>query len=264
MVDKVKIGIAGAKGRMGGNLISSARENPNAAISGIFDRETLDEEFCSHIGLNHDLAKTSEETFQNSDVVIDFTVPDALFKFVELAFENKTNLVIGTTGLKSNHIDLLKKASKEIKIFCAPNMSFGVNSFILLARQAASLLKEYDIEIVETHHRFKKDAPSGTAIKLGEEIADEIGLTNESFVLDRQLSLEERKKNTIGFSSIRGGNIPGEHTVIFHGERESIELTHKAYNRLIFAEGAVQAAVWLNNQNSGFYSFKDFLKSFDQ
>ena len=138
-------------------------------------------------------------------------------------------------------------------------MSFGVNSFFNIARKAASYLKNFDIEIIETHHRYKKDAPSGTAIKLGEEIVQELNMSKDQFNLNRQQNQQERKKDEIGFSSIRGGNIPGEHTVIFHGENESVELTHRAFNREIFADGAIQAAIWLSKQNNGYYSYKDML-----
>ena len=138
-------------------------------------------------------------------------------------------------------------------------MSFGVNSFFSIARKAASYLKDFDIEIIETHHRFKKDSPSGTAIKLGEEIAEELNFSRDQFNFNRHQDQQERKKDEIGFSSIRGGNIPGEHTVIFHGENESIELTHRAFNREIFSDGAIHAAIWLSQQNSGYYTYKDML-----
>ena len=138
-------------------------------------------------------------------------------------------------------------------------MSYGVNTFFEIARKAAKHLKDFDIEIIETHHRHKKDAPSGTAIKLGEEIAAELGLSKSNFNFSRQDKESLRKENEIGFSSIRGGNIPGEHTVIFHGENESIELTHKAFNRKIFSDGAIEASIWLALQEKGFYTFKDMI-----
>ena len=138
-------------------------------------------------------------------------------------------------------------------------MSYGVNTFFEIARKAAKHLKDFDIEIIETHHRHKKDAPSGTALKLGEEIAAELGLSKSNFNFKRQDQEGQRKENEIGFSSIRGGNIPGEHTIIFHGDNESVELTHKAYNRKIFSDGAIEAAVWLAAQENGFYSFKDMI-----
>jgi 4-hydroxy-tetrahydrodipicolinate reductase len=161
--------------------------------------------------------------------------------------------------LEEQHFNLLKQTGNSTKVFYAPNMSFGVNSFFSIARKAASYLKDFDIEIIETHHRFKKDSPSGTAIKLGEEIAEELNFSRDQFNFNRHQDQQERKKDEIGFSSIRGGNIPGEHTVIFHGENESIELTHRAFNREIFADGAIHAAIWLSKQNSGYYTYKDML-----
>ena len=138
-------------------------------------------------------------------------------------------------------------------------MSYGVNTFFEIARKAAKHLKEFDIEIIETHHRHKKDAPRGTAFKLGEEIVAELGLSKSNFNFKRQDQEGQRKENEIGFSSIRGGNILGEHTVIFHGDNESVELTHKAHNRKIFSDGAIQAAVWLSSKEKGFYTFKDMI-----
>jgi 4-hydroxy-tetrahydrodipicolinate reductase len=211
------------------------------------------------MGLPHEVANTRETSFEIADVIIDFTSPKALFAFTESAVASKTGLVIGTTGLEEQHFNLLKQTGNSTRVFYAPNMSFGVNSFFNIARKAASYLKNFDIEIIETHHRYKKDAPSGTAIKLGEEIVEELNLSKDQFNFNRQQNQQERKKDEIGFSSIRGGNIPGEHTVIFHGENESVELTHRAFNREIFADGAIQAAIWLSKQNSGYYTYKDML-----
>ena len=252
-----KIAIAGAKGRMGQNLIRSALSNSHTEVVGAFDISEIDQDFLDKMHLSHEVATNRESSFDVADVIIDFTSPKALFAFTESAVASKTSLVVGTTGLEEQHFKLLKQTGKSTKVFYAPNMSFGVNSFFNLARKAASYLKDFDIEIIETHHRFKKDAPSGTAIKLGEEIAEELNFSKDQFNFNRQQDQQERKKGEIGFSSIRGGNIPGEHTVIFHGENESIELTHRAFNREIFADGAIEAAIWLSKQNSGYYTYKD-------
>ena len=254
-----KIAIAGAKGRMGKNLILSGLANPHTDVVGIFDISELGKDFLDEMGLPHEIANTRETSFEIADVIIDFTSPKALFAFTESAVANKTGLVVGTTGLEEQHFNLLKQTGNSTKVFYAPNMSFGVNSFFSIARKAASYLKDFDIEIIETHHRFKKDSPSGTAIKLGEEIAEELNFSRDQFNFNRHQDQQERKKDEIGFSSIRGGNIPGEHTVIFHGENESIELTHRAFNREIFADGAIHAAIWLSKQNSGYYTYKDML-----
>lgn len=254
-----KIAIAGAKGRMGRNLIKSGLSNSHTDIVGVFDISEIEQVFLDEMNLSHETATTREYSFERADVIIDFTSPKALFAFTESAVSSKTGLVIGTTGLEEQHFNLLKQTGNSTKVFYAPNMSFGVNSFFNIARKAASYLKNFDIEIIETHHRYKKDAPSGTAIKLGEEIVEELNFSKDQFNFNRQRNQQERKKDEIGFSSIRGGNIPGEHTVIFHGENESVELTHRAFNREIFADGAIQAAIWLSKQNSGYYTYKDML-----
>ena len=254
-----KIAIAGAMGRMGQNLIKSGLKNDKTEIVGVFDIENIDKTFLISVGLQSGIATTRENSFEAADVVIDFTSPKALFNFTETAVTNNTGLVIGTTGLEDQHFKLLQQSGQSVPVFYAPNMSFGVNSFFSLARKAAAHLKDFDIEIIETHHRYKKDAPSGTAIKLGEEIADELNYSKEQFNFNRQQDQQERKKNEIGFSSIRGGNIPGEHTVIFHGDNESIELTHRAFNREIFSDGAIEASIWLSKQKKGYFTFKDLI-----
>ena len=254
-----KIAIAGAMGRMGQNLIKSGLKNDKTEIVGVFDIENIDKNFLISVGLQSGIATNRENSFEAADVVIDFTSPKALFNFTEAAVANNTGLVIGTTGLENQHFKLLQQSGQSVPVFYAPNMSFGVNSFFSLARKAAAYLKDFDIEIIETHHRYKKDAPSGTAIKLGEEIADELNYSKEQFNFNRQQDQQERKKNEIGFSSIRGGNIPGEHTVIFHGDNESIELTHRAFNREIFSDGAIEASIWLSKQKKGYFTFKDLL-----
>ena len=258
-MSRTKIAIAGALGRMGNNLINSALSNKNVELVGVFDVKDIDPIFINKNQIQENVFTTREESFEKADIVIDFTTPKALFNFTEAAVSNNTGLIIGTTGLDESHFNLLKQTSNSTKVFYAPNMSYGVNTFFEIARKAAKHLKEFDIEIIETHHRHKKDAPSGTALKLGEEIVAELGLSKSNFNFKRQDQEGQRKENEIGFSSIRGGNIPGEHTVIFHGDNESVELTHKAHNRKIFSDGAIQAAVWLSTKEKGFYTFKDMI-----
>ncbi len=258
-MSRTKIAIAGALGRMGNNLINSALSNNNVELVGVFDVKDIDLSFINKNQIQEHVFTTREESFEKADIVIDFTTPKALFNFTEAAVSNNTGLVIGTTGLDESHFNILKQTSNSTKVFYAPNMSYGVNTFFEIARKAAKHLKEFDIEIIETHHRHKKDSPSGTALKLGEEIVAELGLSKSNFNFKRQDQEGQRKENEIGFSSIRGGNIPGEHTVIFHGDNESVELTHKAHNRKIFSDGAIQAAVWLSTKEKGFYTFKDMI-----
>ena len=258
-MSRTKIAIAGALGRMGNNLINSALSNNNVELVGVFDVNDIDPSFINKNQIQENVSTTREESFEKADIVIDFTTPKALFNFTEAAVSNNTGLVIGTTGLDESHFNLLKQTSNSTKVFYAPNMSYGVNTFFEIARKAAKHLKDFDIEIIETHHRHKKDAPSGTALKLGAEIIEELGLSKSNFNFKRQDQEGQRKENEIGFSSIRGGNIPGEHTVIFHGDNESIELTHTAHNRKIFSDGAIQAAVWLSSKEKGFYTIKDMI-----
>jgi len=189
-----KIAIAGAMGRMGQNLIKSGLKNDKTEIVGVFDIENIDKNFLISVGLQSGIATNRENSFEAADVVIDFTSPKALFNFTEAAVANNTGLVIGTTGLENQHFKLLQQSGQSVPVFYAPNMSFGVNSFFSLARKAAAHLKDFDIEIIETHHRYKKDAPSGTAIKLGEEIADELNYSKEQFNFNRQQDQQERKK----------------------------------------------------------------------
>ena len=155
-MSKVKVAIAGALGRMGNNLISSAISNTNVELIGVFDVKDIDTNFISKYQIPENIITTREESFKTADIVIDFTSPKALFNFTEAAVSNNTGLVIGTTGLDESHFNLLKQSSNSTKIFYAPNMSYGVNTFFEIARKAAKHLKDFDIEIIETHHRHKK------------------------------------------------------------------------------------------------------------
>ena len=177
-MSRTKIAIAGALGRMGNNLINSALSNNNVELVGVFDVNDIDPSFINKNQIQENVFTTREESFEKADIVIDFTTPKALFNFTEAAVSNNTGLVIGTTGLDENHFNLLKQTSNSTKVFYAPNMSYGVNTFFEIARKAAKHLKDFDIEIIETHHRHKKDAPSGTALKLGEEIVAAVSYTH--------------------------------------------------------------------------------------
>ena len=194
-----KIAIAGAKGRMGQNLIRSGLSTPHTDVVGVFDISEIGQDFLNEMGLPNEIAITRENSFEVADVIIDFTSPKALFAFTESAVASKTGLVVGTTGLEEQHFNLLKQTGKSTKVFYAPNMSFGVNSFFSIARKAASYLKDFDIEITETHHRFKKDAPSGTAIKLGEEIAEELNFSKDQFNFNRRKINKKEKKMKLVF-----------------------------------------------------------------
>jgi 4-hydroxy-tetrahydrodipicolinate reductase len=199
--------------------------------------------------------------FASADAVIDFTAPDATAAHAQLAARHQTALIVGTTGLGDSHQAALHEAAKTVPVVFAPNMSVGVNLlFALTQKVAATLGVDYDIEIVEMHHRHKVDAPSGTALGLGRAAA-----------AGRQVALDEvketvrdgytgaRKEGTIGFATLRGGDVVGDHSVIFASEGERVELTHKASSRAIFARGAVRAAVWCQDRPAGLYSMLDVL-----
>lgn len=195
------------------------------------------------------------------DVAIDFTRPEMSLDTIKAAVKAKRPLVIGTTGFSASELKTIEKASKQIPIILAPNTSVGVNLLLGLAKQAASVLGiEYDIEIVEMHHKHKVDAPSGTALALGRAVADgrKVSL-DKAAVMSREGNTGARKAGTIGFATLRGGDVIGDHTVMFAGEGERVELTHKASNRAVFARGAVAAARWLKGKKPGLYTMQDVL-----
>jgi 4-hydroxy-tetrahydrodipicolinate reductase len=194
-------------------------------------------------------------------VIIDFTDPDATLRHVEVAAEYGKAMVIGTTGMNSAQQEELEKASRKIPIVFAPNTSVGVNLlFKVLADVAATLGDAYDVEIVEIHHRYKKDAPSGTARKMGEVVASALGRDpDEAIVSGRSGMVGERTEKEIGIFSLRGGDVVGEHTVTFAGLGERIEFTHRAHSRDTFARGAVRAAMWISGRVPGLYDMTDVL-----
>jgi 4-hydroxy-tetrahydrodipicolinate reductase len=212
-----------------------------------------------HIKPTDDLAKIID----NFDTLIDFTTPDATMAHLKLCQKHGKKIIIGTTGLNSDQKNTIEQMSKDMAIVFAPNMSIGVNLCYELMKQAAKILGESaDIEIVEAHHRHKVDAPSGTALKMGEVIAEATNRNlDEVAVYGRQGRTGERDQKTIGFSTIRAGDIVGEHSVIFAQEGERVEIKHIASNRNNFAYGAIRAAKWLESQQVGLYSMTDVLFS---
>lgn len=239
-----RIAISGANGRMGQTLMEAGEINPNITIGCVLD-----------VGDN--LA----DLLDSFDVLIDFTRPEATLKYLSICQEAGKGMVIGTTGFSDEELLLIEKASDEIAIVFAPNMSVGVNLTLKLLDTAAKVFGEdADIEIVEAHHRHKVDAPSGTALKMGEVVANALGRDlSECAVYGREGIEEPRDRKTIGFSTIRGGDVVGEHTVSFFMEGERVEITHKASSRMTFANGAVRAASWLNGKESKLYNMHDVL-----
>ncbi len=202
-----------------------------------------------------------ESAIESFDVLIDFTSPQATLEHLSCCKHNDKAMIIGTTGFSESQKQLITAASDTIPIVFAPNMSIGVNLCFNLLEQAARVLgDDVDIEITEAHHRFKRDAPSGTAIKMGEIVAQALGRELEQHAIyGREGLAEERDRKTIGFATVRGGDIVGDHTVIFAGLGERVEITHKASSRMTFANGAVRAASWIADKAPGLYSMQDVL-----
>jgi len=213
------------------------------------------------IGCVLDMEDNLAEMLDNFDVLIDFTRPEATLEYLSICQKAGKSMVIGTTGFSDEELLLIEKASDEIAIVFAPNMSVGVNLTLKLLDTAAKVFGEdADIEIVEAHHRHKVDAPSGTALKMGEVVANALGRDlSKCAVYGREGIEEPRDRQTIGFSTIRGGDVVGEHTVSFFMEGERVEITHKASSRMTFANGAVRAANWLSGRQSKLYNMHDVL-----
>ncbi|MFP4098129.1 MAG: 4-hydroxy-tetrahydrodipicolinate reductase [Alphaproteobacteria bacterium] len=255
----MKVGIVGCNGRVGKLLIEEL-------LSGDWEERglTLAGGAARHIPKTKEsyfITNKPEELFKQSDVVIDFTLPEGTLNHAKLAKAHKTALVIGTTGLTTEDEETLKDISNHVPIVYAANMSIGVNMLLALVEKAAAqLADDWDVEIFESHHKYKLDAPSGTALALGKAVAIGRGNKLENLAqLERHGKLGVREKGKIGFSVARGGDVVGEHNVMFLGEGERLELCHKASNRTLFAKGALRAASWLKNKEPGLYSMRDVL-----
>jgi 4-hydroxy-tetrahydrodipicolinate reductase len=259
--------VAGATGRMGTRLVALTSDYKDLKLAGAFERKGAasigkDAGYIAGCGeLNVKVSDSLEAIINDGDVIIDFTVAAATMNNVKLAAASKKAMVIGTTGLSAEEIAVLKKYSLEIPIVFAPNMSVGVNLLLKVLKDISPVLAdEFDIEIIEAHHRLKKDAPSGTALKLAQVIADSIDRNlDEVAVYGRKGITGERTKTEIGIQTVRAGDIVGDHTVLFGGLGERIEITHKASSRDTFARGALKAAAWLSGKKPGLYDMQDVL-----
>ncbi len=263
----IKIGVCGAAGRMGKTILEVCNETDNvetaAAIeyggSSMIGIDAGEQAGIGKIGIliSDDIAKIVDHI----DVLIDFTIATSLTENLEKCRDAGKAMVIGTTGLDDSQKALISKAAEDIPIVFAPNMSVGVNLCLKLLEMAAQVIgDDTDIEIIEAHHKHKKDAPSGTALRMGEVIADTLGRDlKECAVYGREGITGERNKNTIGFETIRAGDIVGEHTVLFASAGERVEITHKATSRKTFASGAVRAAQWLADKDKGLFDMQDVL-----
>ena len=264
---KVKVAVSGCLGKMGQEIINQILNNNKLIFVGGFEHKLhpmLNKKISdvTPIKSNLIISDFSDDIIKKADVLIDFTIPSATLLNIKKASENKTAIVIGTTGFNTNQKNKIKNYSKKIPILMSSNMSLGVNLLFKLVKQTASALKDidYDIEISETHHKHKIDAPSGTALTLGEyAAAGRKTNLNKIKIMDRTKKNIKRKKGNIGFSITRGGEIAGEHTVSFIGANDRVDLVHKANNRSIFVDGAIEAAIFISKKKIGFFDMKDLL-----
>lgn len=259
--------VTGATGRMGSRVIALSGEYPEICLYGALEKKghgDLGRDIGSVLGLGEKdvrLGDSLEDMVGGSDVVIDFTSPAATIQNLRITSEKGKAAVIGTTGLSKEEIDAVRDMSVRIPVVLAPNMSVGVNLLLKVLGDVARVLgDDYDIEIMEAHHRLKKDAPSGTAIKMAQVIAEAVQRDlDEVGVYARKGIIGERSKKEIGIQTVRAGDIVGEHTVLFGGLGERIEITHKASSRDTFARGALRAAMWVAGRKPGLYDMQDVL-----
>jgi 4-hydroxy-tetrahydrodipicolinate reductase len=263
----MNIGVVGCGGRMGRMLVQAILSADGVALAGGSEQpghELIGRDVATLAGGSASGCRVEADPgplFEASDAVIDFTSPSATALHAGLAARHGTALVVGTTGLGPEQNESLSAAAEAVPVVVGANMSVGVNLLLGLTRQVAAILgDDYDVEVVEMHHRHKVDAPSGTALALGQAAATGRGTSLDSVsqrVRDGQIG--SRRSGTIGFATLRGGDVVGEHTVMFAGEGERIELTHRASSRVIFAQGAVRAARWTVGRPPGLYSMRQVL-----
>jgi len=253
----VKVGVLGANGRVGKLIIDDLKATQEISLSSVFVRNELNFSIDPSI-----LVTTDMDSFLNGcDIVIDFSLPEACENLLEAVIKNPKPLVIGTTGLSIHQLNLLKQASESMPVLYATNMSLGVALLNKLVTQASAALEGFDIEIVEMHHKHKKDAPSGTALTLAESACAGRGLDIDKVrVSGRDGNIGERDKDEIAVMALRGGDIVGRHTVGFYNDGEFIELNHTATSRNTFSKGAIRAASWLVGKKSGLYTISDCLE----
>ncbi|MCK4834859.1 MAG: 4-hydroxy-tetrahydrodipicolinate reductase [Gammaproteobacteria bacterium] len=263
----LNLAVTGAAGRMGRNLIQAAYENSNCQLGAAIEHESSpfigrDAGEMAGVGtLNKILVSQLGDAADDFKTLIDFTRPEVTLQNIATCVAKGKNIVIGTTGFSDEEKQQIKQASESIGIVFAPNMSVGVNLCFKLLDMAARVLgDDVDIEVIEAHHRHKVDAPSGTALRMGEVVADALGRNlDDCAVYGREGVTGERDRKSIGFETIRAGDIVGDHTVMFAGIGERVEITHKASSRMTFANGAVRAALWLEDQGNGLYDMQDVL-----
>ncbi len=263
----IKVVVTGAAGRMGSRIINVLSGSEGIRLAAAIERKgspLLGQDAGGPAGIPPTgimITDNIGEALKAADVLIDFTVPESSLEHIRVCAENRRPIVIGTTGFSKEALEQIKKAAGSIPCILSPNMSIGVNlSFKILAEVAKALGDDYDVEIVEAHHRMKKDAPSGTAIKMAQVLAQALNRNlDEVGVYARKGMIGERSKKEIGIQTVRAGDIVGEHTVFFAGKGERIEITHRAHSRDTFAAGAVRAAKWVVGKKPGMYDMQDVL-----
>ena len=264
-MSKLKLAITGVAGRMGKTLVQAISQDPDVDLGAALyksDSSLLGVDAGELAGVGRlNVPVTDNLSNADYDLLVDFTLIEPCLKHLELACSANKPVVIGTTGFNDEQKVQIESAAQQIPVILAPNTSVGITLCLhLLKTMAPILAQDSDIEIIEAHHRHKIDSPSGTAIRLGEVIAETLGRDlDDCAVYGREGIEEPRDRETIGFATVRGGDIVGDHTVLFASEGERIELTHKASSRMTFAKGAIRAAKWLSNQSAGLYDMHDVL-----
>lgn len=264
MKDIIPFGMIGASGRMGQSIIELSKSFKTATgqsflLTGAID-QTQKPAYIFTDDKKIPVSDDLESGLQNADVAIDFSSPEFSLKVCQYCSIKNIPLVVGTTGFNSEQKDKMLQYSKKIPLIISPNMSIGVNLLFELTNLAARVLQTgYDIEVVETHHHYKKDAPSGTAMKIKEILIEALGRNESDIIYGRKGITGERNSSEIGMHTLRGGDVVGDHTVHFFGDGERVELTHKASSRSTFATGALRAASYLIGKNAGLYTLRDVL-----
>jgi 4-hydroxy-tetrahydrodipicolinate reductase len=262
----MRMAIAGASGRMGRALVEAVSQAPDAVLVGVLDRpgsSLLGQDATAFLGFESGVRVTDDlhAALEPAQILIDFTRPEGTLNHLQVCLAHGVKVVIGTTGFTPDQKALITRYAQSLPVVMAPNMSVGVNVVLRLLDQAARALSHgYDIEIIETHHRHKVDSPSGTALQMGEVVAHALGRDlAECAVYGREGVTGERDPSTIGFATIRGGDVVGDHTVLFAGVGERIEITHKSSSRATYAQGSLRAARFLMGRSSGLYGMEDVL-----
>ena len=265
-MNTIRYAIAGSAGRMGRTLIEAVQQDPEATLAAALEHPSspfLGRDAGELVGApcGIKIGADLDAALAVSDCLIDFTRPEGTFEHIEACKRHKVGIVIGTTGFTAEGKAAIAEASRVIPIVFAPNMAVGVNAVFRLLDVAARILTEgYDIEVIEAHHRHKVDAPSGTALRMGEVVAKALGRDlADCAVYGREGHTGERPASQIGFATIRGGDIVGDHTVLFAGGGERIEITHKSASRLPYAQGALRAGRYLRGRDNGLFDMQDVL-----